>query len=141
MAVTADMLPTTDQVHALIPMRPAFTLTSRPNVTEVQDIIELAAETLGAETTTWPEALTGKVRYLIALNAASLVESSFWPEQGIGDESPAQILYSRYVDELAGLRTLLGSSAAGSAGSSSVYSMPLASSPVVYDYPPSYWVV
>lgn len=141
--VPSEMVPTPAQVHALIPMRPVFTASSRPSLAEVQALIDLTTEAIGSEVeTTIPAHLAGKVRFLIALSAASQVEAAYWPEQQIGDESPAQLLYARFTDELAGLRRLLAD-AEGVTGAARTpaYALPLASSPIVYDYPPSYWVV
>lgn len=101
--------PTVEQVHALIASRPAFTLTSRPTAADVADLVQLADDSLSAETAaTMPAQLVGKARLVVALHAAALVESTFFPEQQYGDRSPADVLFGRYQAELLGLRALLG---------------------------------
>jgi hypothetical protein len=100
--------PTPAQVHAVIPTRPTFTDTSRPSVAEVQDIIDLTADSVAAEarTNTFEDSLVGKVRYVVCLGVASQVEMAFFPEQQTGPDSPGQELYARYQAELIGLRTI-----------------------------------
>lgn len=102
--------PSPAQVHALIPVRPAFTATSKPSIDEVEDLIDLALDAVTDETSvgTFPEIRAGKARFVIALSAASMVEQGYFPEQQIGPDSPAQLLYTRYQAELLGLRTILG---------------------------------
>lgn len=101
--------PNPAQVHALIPVRPLFTDTSRPTWDEVGAIIDMAAFSVAAESSSgdFPTSLAGKVQYVIALNAASQIEESFFPEQATGPDAPGQALYTRYQAELIGLRGLL----------------------------------
>lgn len=108
MPLPSTMIPTPAQVHALIPTRPQFTPSSRPSVDEVQEIIYLVADAVAAETiTTFPLNTVGKVKLVIAYNVASQVEASYFPEQQLGPESPAELLYRQYQAELLGLRSLL----------------------------------
>jgi hypothetical protein len=107
----ADWTPRPDEVHALLASRPAFTDDSRPSVAQVADLVKLADDSLSAETAdTLPARLIGKAKLVVALHAAALVESTFFPEQQYGDRSPADVLYSRYQSELLGLRALQGTS-------------------------------
>lgn len=106
--------PTPDRVHALIPVRPLFTPTSRPSTAEVLDMVAMAVASIATEAP--PEILDayeGKVRFAVALNVASMVEDAFFPEQQDGPDAPGKNLYTRYVGELAGLRLLLKGAAAG----------------------------
>lgn len=104
----ATPIPTPDQVHALIPQRPPFTVASRPSINEVQDLIDLVADAVMAETPgEFPAHLAGKVKYLIAYNVAAQIEASYFPEQQLGSESPSEQLYRQYQAELLGLRSLL----------------------------------
>lgn len=138
-AGSTDINPSPAQVHALVPQRPAFTTTSKPSTEEVQGLINLAVDAIQAESVEdFPDELTGKVRYVVALNVASMIETTYFPEQQIGPDAPAELLYRRYIDELGGLRGLLkGLIVAGP--ESRAYSVPLASSPVVRDIPRGYW--
>lgn len=134
--------PTPDEVHALIPQRPAFTLSSRPSTNEVQAIINIVADAVAVESIsgTFPTRFTGKIKYVIALNVAAQVEMSYFPEQQLGPDSPAAQLTSSYTRELLGLRSLLTAlDLSGAEGTGRAYSIPFATSPVIYDYPPSYW--
>lgn len=103
-------LPTPAQVHALIPLRPPFTATSRPTIDEVDELIDMAADAVASESPsgTFLTAQAGKTRTVIALSAAAQVESSYWPEQQGGPDSPSALLYARYQGELIGLRGILG---------------------------------
>ncbi len=140
-AVARLWLPTPKQVHALIPMRPEFTTTSNPSIDQVEDLIDLAADAVGSESTAdFSTVQAGKVRYIVALHAASLVEAAFFPEQQLGPDDPARLLNERYVSELVGLRTILEGAGTDPDGSGSrAYSLPMAASPLIYDYPPEYW--
>ena len=102
--------PTPAMVHALIPLRPAFTATTRPTEAEVQSTIDMATDVIDAESPVdFSDELAGKVRFAIALNVASMVEASYFPEQYTGPDAPGQDLYTRYQAELIGLRSLLSS--------------------------------
>lgn len=105
--------PTPQQVHSLIPVRPAFTATSAPSLDDVQAVIDLVAESVEAEAPVggFPEAYRGKVKLTIAYNVAAQVEVSYWPEQQLGPESGTEQLYRSYTAELTGLRKLTGSAA------------------------------
>lgn len=106
-------VPTPAAVHALIPIRPVFTDVSRPSLTEVYELIDLASDSVASEWTgQLAPALAGKVRYAIALNVASTIESTYFPEQDNGPEAPGEALYTRYQAELIGLRTLLSNTVA-----------------------------
>jgi hypothetical protein len=104
----AAWLPTVDQVHALIPLRPAFSGASRPSTAEVTSLIDQVADVVDAESDVdFPDECLGKVRFVIALEVASLIESAYWPEQQTGPDSPSEMLNSRYQGELLGLRSHL----------------------------------
>lgn len=109
--------PTPEQVHALIPVRPMFTATSRPSVTEVLGLIGMAVDSMAAESAAADglDPYEGKVRYAVALNVASQVEVSFFPEQQDGADAPGPLLYARYLAELLGVRSLLAKAGTGAA--------------------------
>lgn len=113
---TIVWVPTPVQIHALIPVRPEFSGTSKPTVVEVQAIIDMQRDVIDAESlAVFPDEYAGKVRYIIALGAASQIEESYFPEQNTGPDSPGQLLYARYLQELAGLRSLPKVTAGGGA--------------------------
>lgn len=109
-----QMLPTLQQVHALMPQRPQFTDTSVPTAAEVTDLILFTSQAVTGEGFgELPEHLAGKVQYIVALGTASTIESSYYPEQNDNDGSPSATLYTRYQAELLGLRALLSTATAG----------------------------
>lgn len=110
MATPTDITPTTDDVHALLARRPAFTDTSKPSKDDVQALIgQMAAAVWSELDEDLPPRLYGKARHAVTLGVASLVEDTYFPEQQLGD-SVGAVLYQRYKDEIVGLRKTAGAS-------------------------------
>lgn len=121
MATLDDLVPTPEQVHSLIPTRPAFTATSVPTRGQVVELVRQAASDVFVDL---PEGLgPGPVlnlaRWAVSLNAASYVEAAFYPEQAGGDGSTSTLLHDRYVAVLSKLRAEVGGEDPGAGGGGS----------------------
>lgn len=121
--------PSVDDVAALLRARTysggsevgTFDETTRPTAAQVIDLIEIAAgDLLGRLAGRVPEAFYADARRLIALQAAALIEASFFPDQLDTDRSAYRQYLAMY---LSGLEALLArpeiSAAAGAGGSRS----------------------
>jgi hypothetical protein len=115
MALPAGTMPTPEQVHALIPTRPAFTTTTRPTRAEVETIIANKAAEVDIETSdtaTLPDDLIAYARAAITFGAAADIEQGYYPEQQFGEGGHARTLsatYLRMLDRLKGLLDAAGS--------------------------------
>jgi hypothetical protein len=111
------LTPTLDDVAALLRARTydangvqvgQFTGSTRPSAAHVQELIDFAAGDVVARTGAdipekyWPEA-----RRLAALQAAALVESSFFPEQLDSDHSAYRQYTAAYLDGIRALAELV----------------------------------
>lgn len=116
---TSDWTPTPDQVGSILRARTkdangvevgTFTDTTRPNLVEVFDLIESAAQDVVTALRLMddqPQSVWGQLRVLTSLGAAMLVELSFFPEQIQTDRSPYEKLKELYDDRLTRLREYL----------------------------------
>lgn len=123
-----DLAPDAAAVHALLARRPVFTETSKPSIADVEQLgVQLAAE-LAAEVTTGavPADLADLARGILAYGTASLVETTYTPEQAAqGEGSTAELLWRRYTESRSRLRQVLGElgllrGAAGTSGDGDV---------------------
>lgn len=113
--------PEPEDVHSHIPQRiegRPFSSETVPTDEQVQEIIDDISNTIyvsiGSIDPGTP-ALRAHAQFVAELGSAANVERAFWPEQNRGDGSQYQILYDRYLAELAKLIELLGE-ASGVAG-------------------------
>jgi hypothetical protein len=116
MALPAEAIPTPEQVHALIPTRPAFTTASRPTRAEVETIITNKAAEVDIETSdtaTLPLDLVAYARSAITFGAAADIEQGYYPEQQFGDGSQARSLSATYLRMLDRLKTQVDASGSG----------------------------
>ncbi len=109
-----DMQPSPDDVHALIALRPAFTSTSKPTVTEVLRLIAMrTADVLGElDAVAVPASLLGLAQRTIALGTAADIESAYFPEQQQADSQHANLM-SRYLQALQRFQQLLAEQGGG----------------------------
>jgi hypothetical protein len=116
MPLPAEAIPTPEQVHARVASRPVFTTTSRPTLAEVGILIADKATEVDIEVfegAVLPADLTAYARSTIAYGAAADVESTYFPEQQLGDAAPAAALTATYLRMLERLRAELADIGAG----------------------------
>lgn len=108
--------PTPADIHTVIPLRPVWTANTLPSLTDVSAIIGRIADSVAAEFPTLPVALEPVARAHVVYRAASEIEGSYDPEQQFGGEDSQVSRLDRAAGaELARLRLLSGSEAAGGA--------------------------
>lgn len=117
-ATDAQLSPTVTDIAALLRARTrsddeqigeelgTFNDRTRPTGTQVQALIQIAVNQLRTDTNVAiPLRFATQAKSLVALNAATLVEDSFTPEQaGVDDWSPATKYAAMYIKGIAALR-------------------------------------
>lgn len=116
-AALEDWRPTVADVAALVPQRTSGTGTfdagTTPTADQVTGLVRGVQSEVVSVIGAMPEALAAvpsggtigesPAGHVVALGAAALVESGFYPDLQLGGDSPAAVLESRYKTALAAL--------------------------------------
>jgi hypothetical protein len=137
---TAAGLPSVADIGALLHARTyvdgvqlgTFNNDTRPTGEEVERLIDIAANDVGARFgRPIPIEYEEDTKHLVALQAASLVEASYFPDQLDSDQSAYRQYSAMFLSALQGLQSRLSKASRGSVPVGSIFTS--ATAPLAYD--------